>query len=156
MGNNIVYLGLGSNLGDRNANLEIALLEIEKIAKIVKKSGIYETIPQGYKDQGKFLNMAIEIQTELPPPILLYSLQKIEADMGRDRKNAIKWGPRIIDIDILLYNDLIIETESLKVPHPQIAERDFVLIPMMDIAPNKIHPKLKKDIKTLHEWINKK
>lgn len=156
MENNIVYLGLGSNLGDRKVNLERVLEEIGKVVKIIRQSSVYETIPRGYKDQGKFLNMAIEIDTGLSPDDLLVALQKIETGMGRERKNVIKWGPRIIDIDILLYNDEIIETETLRVPHPLMHERDFVLIPMLDIAPSKIHPKLKKDIKTLHEWINKK
>jgi 2-amino-4-hydroxy-6-hydroxymethyldihydropteridine diphosphokinase len=144
---NTSFICLGTNQGDREKNLKTALKEIEKFCKIKKKSSIYETEPVEYKNQGEFLNMIIEIKTDISPTTLLKNLQKIENKMGRIRE--IKNGPRIIDLDILFYEDKIINTQNLKIPHPKLHERKFVLIPLEEIAPNKIHPKIKKDIRTI-------
>lgn len=134
--NNKIYLGLGSNLGDRLDYIERALDGISDLGKIVQKSDIYETEPVGYKDQGDFLNMVIEFQTPLSPFALLSELQRIESKLGRDRANEKRFGPRVIDIDILLFNDEVVDTEILKIPHPRMHERNFVLIPLRQISPN--------------------
>ncbi len=146
----VVYISVGSNLGDREANCRIALEKLNSEGIIVKKaSSMYETEPWGFKDQPKFINMVIEVETELRPEELLMTLKGIEKKMGR--KETIKWGPRIIDLDILFYNDKIINQDELKIPHPHMHERDFVLVPLSEIAPNKTHPILKKTIKELME-----
>lgn len=142
------YIGIGSNLGDREDNCEraIKLLEAGDI-KVEKRSSMIETEPWGAEDQPKFINMAVEIETDLEPVELLSLLKKIECEIGR--RPAERWGPRIIDLDILLYDDLIIKMPKLEIPHPHIAEREFVLKPLSEIAPDKIHPVLKKSIKDL-------
>ncbi len=139
-----VYIGLGSNLGDRKKQLTTALTEIERVAKIVKKSSFYESNPLGYQDQEKFLNMAIEIVTDLNPIELIVLLQEIEHKMGRIRE--IENGPRTIDLDILLYDDEIINHPNLKIPHPRMNKREFVIKPLCEIAPEILHPVLKKSI----------
>lgn len=141
-----VYIALGSNLGDREKNLQIALEEIEKFATIKQKSSVHETEPVG-PPQEKYLNMAIEISTELPPIILLVRLQEIEHKMGRVRE--IENGPRIIDLDILLYDKYIINQPNLKVPHPRMHKRLFVLEPLQEIAADTTHPTIKQTIKEL-------
>ena len=130
------YIGLGSNVGDREKNIEeaINLLEGTKEIKIRKVSSLYETEPRGYKEQNKFLNGALELETTLPPRQLLRVLQRIERELGRRR--IIKWGPRTIDLDILLYGSLKIEERALKIPHPEMLRRDFVLTPLKEIAPH--------------------
>lgn len=129
------YIGIGTNLGDRNQNIKTAIKKITKFGKIIKKSSIYETDPIGYKNQGKFLNLVIEIETELNPEKLLKTLQKIEKRMGRTR--TFKNGPRIIDLDILLYNDEKIDKPTLKIPHPRMRKRKFVLKPLSEIWTQK-------------------
>ena len=137
----IVYIGIGSNLGDRKANCMRAIeLLAGKGIVVRKESSLYETDPWGYKNQPKFLNMAIEIETELKPRDLLGILAVIEKELGR--KKSHKWGPRIIDLDILLYNSIIIDQDDLKIPHPSMHERDFVLKPLYEIAPDVKHPVL--------------
>lgn len=128
-----VFLSLGSNLGDRENNLIEAVKRINEIdeVKITKISNIYETEPVGYLDQGRFLNMALKLQTVLTPLKLLKELQNIENLLKRTRE--IYWGPRTIDIDILMIDDLKINLEDLVVPHPRMFERAFVLVPLMDI-----------------------
>ena len=140
-----VYLGLGSNIGDREAYLMQALTYINNIDNtcVTKISGIYETEPVGYADQGRFLNMAVKIFTEFEPEELLGRLQAIEILLERYRD--IKWGPRTIDIDILLYGDRIINTEHLTVPHPRMLERAFVLIPLKEIYPADKEPGCRLD-----------
>ncbi len=130
--NNKVFIGIGTNLGDREQNLKTVLEEIAKIAEIKKKSSIHETKPVGYKDQGDFLNMVIEIKTNLLPTDLIIRLHEIEHKMGRARE--IKNGPRIIDLDILTYGNLKINEPNLKIPHPRMHERDFVLKPLKEIS----------------------
>lgn len=132
---NIVYIALGSNINPRMDYLQQAinmLKEQEKIT-VMKYSDIYETEPVGYTEQGKFLNMVIEMKTTLDPAPLLKICQSIERRLGRKRE--IRWGPRTIDLDILLYNQLHIDMEGLSIPHPRIHERAFVLIPLSDINP---------------------
>jgi 2-amino-4-hydroxy-6-hydroxymethyldihydropteridine diphosphokinase len=142
------YIGIGSNLGRREENCERAIkLLIENGITIVKRSSMIETEPWGVKEQPKFINMAVEIKAGLEPDALLHLLKNIEIEVGR--LPTSHWGPRIIDLDILLYDDLIIKTPDLEIPHPHISERDFVLKPLAEIAPEKVHPLLGKSIKNL-------
>jgi 2-amino-4-hydroxy-6-hydroxymethyldihydropteridine diphosphokinase len=145
-----VFLSLGSNLGNRTENLLMAqkLIE-EKIGKIRSKSSIYETAAWGITEQTAFLNQVLEIETIFSPIAVLHLVLKIEKNMGRIRK--IKWGERSIDIDVLYYNNEIIATENLIVPHPFLQERKFVLVPLCEIAPAFIHPKLKQSNLELFE-----
>ena len=152
--NSRVHIALGSNIENRERNLELATKEISNFSKIIKKSNIYETEPVGYKEQGKFLNQAIEIETNVSPTELIIKLQEIEHKMGRTRE--IKNGPRTIDLDILFYENEIVETAALKIPHPRLHERTFVLEPLKDIAPEKKHPILGKTIQTLWTKIKSK
>lgn len=140
------YIGIGSNIGDKTANCKkaIELLNKHSQAKVTKISDFYETEPVGYKEQEWFVNCAVEIETDLNPQELLLLCRMIESELGRERK--IKYGPRIIDLDILLYNNDIIDTIGLKIPHPEMHKRSFVLKPLSDIAPDAVHPVLKKTI----------
>lgn len=149
---NIYYLSLGSNLNDRSANLQSAIRELSKFAEIKGKSKIYETCPLGYKSQGKFLNMAIEMESELSPLELIFRTQEIEHKMGRKRE--IPKGPREIDIDILLYNNETYSHKHLTIPHKEMHKRQFVLEPLNEIAPQAVHPILNQNIQTL--WTNLK
>ncbi|MFH1218732.1 MAG: 2-amino-4-hydroxy-6-hydroxymethyldihydropteridine diphosphokinase [Candidatus Peregrinibacteria bacterium] len=128
-----VYLGLGTNLGNRKQNLDSAIKEISNFAKVTNKSSIHETEPVGYKPQPKFLNQVIELETDLPPTDLLIRLHEIEHSFGRNRDNEIKNGPRIIDLDILLYKNQTIDLPNLKIPHPRMHEREFVQKPLKEI-----------------------
>ncbi|WP_064091710.1 2-amino-4-hydroxy-6-hydroxymethyldihydropteridine diphosphokinase [Rossellomorea aquimaris] len=138
--NHIAYISLGSNIGKREGYLEKAINILRSHGKIevTKQSSIYETDPVGYTEQGKFLNMVIEVRTNLRPEKLLQQCLQVEIDLGRERE--FKWGPRIIDLDILLYNHENIEAENLLIPHPRMQERAFVLIPLIEIAPYVEHP----------------
>ncbi|MCL2154664.1 MAG: 2-amino-4-hydroxy-6-hydroxymethyldihydropteridine diphosphokinase [Leptospirales bacterium] len=140
----VVYIGLGSNIGNRNNYLEAALLHIVKECKasIIAKSSIKETKPVDYEDQPDFLNQVIKIATELTPIELLSALKKIEGDLGRVYR--FSKGPREIDIDILLYDDVIIDSDILKLPHPGIVKRDFVLEHLIELDPQLIEPISKK------------
>ena len=142
-------LGLGSNIGDRKQQLlkAIDLIGNIKGIKVTKQSSIYETAPIGYTDQPNFLNLCLEIETELSPQQLLKHCLDIEQQLHRVRE--IRWGPRTLDIDILLYSDDIIETDNLSVPHPRMQERAFVLIPLNDIASDKQNPRLNQKIQDL-------
>lgn len=153
MVNNLVFISLGTNIGNRAQNLKIALEELSKFTKIIKKSTIYETEPMEYKDQPLFLNMAIKIETKLSAHELITKLQEIENKMGRIKK--LKKGPRIIDLDILYYNNEIINEPNLKIPHPRAYKRDFVLTPLKELAPNLIDPKKHKTITQLHHGLKK-
>ena len=143
------YLGLGSNIGDRKQQLlkAIDLIGNIKGIKVTKQSSIYETAPIGYTDQPNFLNLCLEIETELSPQQLLKHCLDIEQQLHRVRE--IRWGPRTLDIDILLYSDNIIETDNLSIPHPRMQERAFVLIPLNDIASDKKDPRLNQKIHDL-------
>ena len=148
----IVYLALGTNLGDRPANLRAAMEALSPEIKVLAESKVYETPPWGYETQPAFLNMAVKCETALEPESLLKRLKQLEVQLGREQ--SFRWGPRLIDIDILFYNDLILESESLTIPHPRLHERAFVLVPLADIAPDFIHPVLKKTIKELLAGVN--
>lgn len=153
-----VFLGLGSNVGDRENQLKeaIRLLDEQSGIKVVKVSSFYETEPVGYVDQPDFLNLCVEIQTELSPKAVLERGLSIEQQLHRVRKE--RWGPRTLDIDILLYGDQIIEEQDLTIPHPRMTERAFVLIPLQEIAPNKIEPRTQtkiKDITVPNETVKK-
>lgn len=144
-----VYLSLGSNMGDKRENLLEAIKKVGELenTEVVKSSTILETEPFGYIEQDNFLNACLEVKTLLTPQEFLSSILKIELDMGRVRE--IKWGPRVIDIDILFYDDKIIQEDNLAVPHPWICEREFVLEPLSEIAPNYVHPLERKTIMML-------
>ena len=146
-----VYLGFGANLGDRYGQIIKALVLINALpeTKITKLSSLYETAPVGYTEQGNFFNGACELETTLPPLKLLESLLAIEDSMGRIR--TIRWGPRPIDLDILFYNHRILHQPDLIIPHPAIAERGFVLYPLVELAPHFIHPEMGSDITALLE-----
>jgi 2-amino-4-hydroxy-6-hydroxymethyldihydropteridine diphosphokinase len=134
-----VYLSLGSNLGDRAAQINQALARLEeKGVRIVKRSSFYETGPLEFLDQGWFLNIAVEAETELTPSKLLKLVLDVEKELGRER--IIKSGPRTIDIDILLFDATAVRGEELEIPHPRMTERKFVLVPMAEIAPELRHP----------------
>lgn len=144
-----VYLSLGSNMGDKRENLLEAIKRVGELenTEVVKSSTILETEPFGYIEQDNFLNACLEVKTLLTPQEFLSSILKIELDMGRVRE--IKWGPRVIDIDILFYDNEIIQEDNLAVPHPWICEREFVLEPLSEIAPNYVHPLERKTIMML-------
>jgi 2-amino-4-hydroxy-6-hydroxymethyldihydropteridine diphosphokinase len=144
----IAYLSLGSNLGDRCANLENALQRLQKIGAITARSSFYETEPQDMREQPWFLNCAVALETELMPKQLLHATLGIEREMGRRRAGRGK-GPRIIDIDILLFGSSVVETKDLMIPHPRMHQRRFVLQPMAEIAPDVRHPILKKTMREL-------
>lgn len=140
---NKVFLLIGGNIGDRMANLAMAVEFIEKyLGKMFQMSSIYETAAWGNTHQADFLNQAICIETSLSPNDLMTQILLIEQKMGRERN--IPLGPRTIDIDILYYNDAIVENEQVTIPHPRISERKFVLYPLVEIAPDWIHPSLHK------------
>ena len=134
----IAYLGLGTNIGDRRAHLQRARAEIEAIARVEAASPIYETDPVGFADQPRFWNMVLRVRTSLPPEALLGELLAIEERMGRQRdfRNA----PRIIDLDILLYDDVVLDVAGITLPHPRMTERAFVLKPLLELAPELVHP----------------
>ena len=140
-------LGLGSNLGDRRDNLNKAIDLIKEISDIEKISSIEETVPWGNKEQGNYLNCVLLINSQLSPFELLRKLQNIEKRLKRERK--IHWGPRTIDIDILWAEDLILNKNNLIIPHPFLHKREFVLREINEIAPDFIHPVLKKKFKEI-------
>jgi len=141
----IAYIGIGSNLGKKEENCLHALELLQRRGIIVKKrSAMYETEPWGIKEQPRFINMAVEIETRLEPKDLLGVFKEIEKGMGR--KESVRWGPRIIDLDILLFEDMVLKEEDLEIPHPLMHERDFVLRPLCEIAPDRVHPLLKMRI----------
>ena len=144
----IAYLSAGSNLGERTANLDEAVAQLDRIGSFVRRvSSVYETEPVGFRDQPWFLNIAVEIETVLSPLELLDHCQAIEQDLGRIR--TFQDAPRTLDLDILLYDDLALDSPKLTVPHPRMAERRFVLAPLAEIAPEVLHPILRQTIRTL-------
>lgn len=140
-----IYLSLGSNIGDRAANITRALEELRKGGvRITRESSLYETEPLEFREQDWFLNSVAEAETELSPPQLMKTILAVERALGRERR--IPKGPRLIDIDILLYGDAVIHTPQVEIPHPRIAGRRFVLIPLAEIAPGVVHPVLQKTV----------
>ena len=135
------FLLLGTNMGDKVTNLlQVRHLILQNIGIIVNVSSIYQTDAWGKMDQDDFLNQVLEVQTDLMPNQLLIECLELERQMGRERFE--KWGERLIDIDILYYNDLVIEEENLNIPHPEIQHRRFTLIPLVEVAPDFLHPVL--------------
>lgn len=158
-----VYLSLGSNLGDREGNLRRAVERLQSNdLNVIRISSLYETEPQDFRDQPWFLNIALQAETRLFPLQLLSRIQKIQAEMAS--KRAIPKGPRVIDIDILIFGNFTMETPELIIPHPRLTERRFVLEPLIEIAPELRHPVLRRSlaellpgtrgqsIKKLHAW----
>lgn len=142
------YLSFGTNLGDRAQNLETAIELIKHVGEIVKKSSIYMTEAWGNSDQPAFYNMVLCLETRLDPVTLLHELLSFETKMGRVRHD--KWGPRLIDMDILLFDDMVVHHAGLlTVPHPEMQNRRFVLMPLTEIAPTVMHPTLGKNIREL-------
>lgn len=148
------YLGLGANIGERHENLKraIQLLNDESHVEVTKESSIYETAPYGKTDQPDFLNMVLEVKTDLEPIELLEFCLSVENELGRVREEV--WGPRIIDIDVLMYEDLEIDIDNLIVPHEEMHLRKFVLEPLNEIAPNAVHPTFNKTVKELLDELN--
>lgn len=145
----IAYLALGSNLGKRIENLKSSLemLDDEQEISVAKVSPVYETAPVGGPEQGSFLNACAALETDLPPEKLLLKMLHTEDEMGRVREE--RWGPRLIDLDLLVYENEIVNTELLELPHPRLAERGFVLVPLADIAPGLIVPGYNKTVSEL-------
>ncbi|MDO9693815.1 MAG: 2-amino-4-hydroxy-6-hydroxymethyldihydropteridine diphosphokinase [Candidatus Latescibacteria bacterium] len=143
------YIGLGSNLGNRLGNIRFALAAMGQMpgSSVLRMSAVYETEPFGNADQPKFLNAAVELETSLEPAVLLKSLQRIEHHMGRVRQ--VKWEPRVIDLDILYFGNLVIDTPDLKVPHPELSLRGFVLVPLCDLIPDFEDPASRQKVKVL-------
>ena len=148
------YLGLGANLGNPKDTFEKALGIVANFAKIKKVSRLYKSTPFGFPDQPPFINAAVKINTKLPPQELLLKLQEVEKTLGKKVIRAN--GPRVIDLDLLLYGDQIIKTRELSLPHPGILERDFVILPLLDLNSKLMHPAwglktLKSALGGLHE-----
>jgi 2-amino-4-hydroxy-6-hydroxymethyldihydropteridine diphosphokinase len=147
-----VYLALGTNLGDRVANLRVAIEALPPTVHPLAFSPIYETAPWGVTDQPNFLNQVIRAETSHSPQELLVYLKKLEQKLGR--RPAVRYGPRQIDLDILFYDDLVFETPELTIPHPRLAERAFVLIPLADLSPVLNHPVLNKTVRELVKMVD--
>ncbi len=147
MAGHVAYLALGSNLGDRAGTIQAALRSLEEFAAVDETSFLYETAPAYMTDQPAFLNAACRVGTELGPLELLAALKKVENDLGRTE--SVRYGPRVVDLDILFYDDIVFETTDLRIPHLHVAERDFVLGPLLDIAPELVHPVLGQSIRKL-------
>jgi len=150
-----VYLGLGANLGDRLANLRLALARLQTLARLEEVSSLYETEPQGLADQPLFFNAVCRVSTGLEPQAFLRFLKNLEREIGR-RPGGQRWGPRPIDLDILLYDDRVVDAPELTLPHPLLAERAFVLVPLCELAPELRHPLLGKTMRDLLASVGEK
>ena len=139
-----VYLALGTNLGDRQANLEAALDALSSQIRLLDESAIYQTAPWGYEDQPDFLNQVVRAETTLSPRESLAFVKRVEEQVGREP--SFRYGPRKIDIDILFYEDWIVDEDDLIIPHPRLHQRAFVLVPLADLAPDLCHPELKSTV----------
>ena len=145
-----VYIGIGSNLGDRKANTLEAVERVSKLpgTRLVRASSLYESEPLG-NAKTWFVNSAIEVETEFPPDALLRRLKAIEAAMGRKRVKGKRWGSRVIDLDILLCDQEVVEKRTLKIPHPEMHKRRFVLLPLAELAPQVVHPQLGQTVSAM-------
>lgn len=142
-----VFLGLGTNLGDRFANLRAAVSALAQVAEVEALSRVYETAPLYVTDQPAFLNMAARVRTDLAPRPLLDGLKTIEAELGRVA--SVRFGPRLIDLDILLYGGVVVDTPDLTIPHPRLPERRFALAPLADVAAEVVHPLADRTVEQL-------
>ncbi len=138
------YIGLGSNMGDRAGACRRALELLSRAGRVTAVSSLYCTEPVGYKEQDEFINAVAAVETELSPQDLLAACQTIENELGRVR--LVRWGPRSVDLDILLYGSSVVKTPDLLVPHPRLSLRGFVLVPLCEIAPQVVHPVLNKTV----------
>ncbi len=134
----LIYLSLGSNLGNRNANLKAAIEALPPEVKILDQSAVYETEPWGYSDQPDFLNQVLKAETRLSPQQLLTHIKEIEVQIGREP--GFRYGPRLVDIDILFYGTKILKEDNLEIPHASLKERAFVLVPLVELAPDIVYP----------------
>ncbi len=152
----IAYLCLGSNSGNRLQFIEqaISLLNLAENIKIIRSTALYETEPWGVKNQNWFLNIIVEIKTDLSPQDLLLKCMSIEKTLGRNRDKEQRWGERTIDIDIILYNKDVVNTDMLTIPHPRMHQRAFVLVPLLELIPDFIHPVLNKTISDLYDELD--
>ncbi len=150
-----VFIGLGANLGDREKSVRAAVDCMKRIpeTRVVRLSSLYETDPVGDVPQGKYLNAACELASRTLPGPFLKVLQAIEMSLGRNRAREVRWGPRTLDLDILLWGDLVHAEEGLEIPHPRLHERSFVLAPMAQIAPDLVHPRLGRSMRDLAESV---
>jgi 2-amino-4-hydroxy-6-hydroxymethyldihydropteridine diphosphokinase len=155
----LAAVALGSNLesrfGDREANLREAVRRIESLGEVRAVSSFYDTEPVGYREQPRFLNGALVLETELGPQELMRRLLGVERAMGREREGAVAKGPRVIDLDLLLYGDWVLWAEDLILPHPRMEERRFVLEPLAEIAPEWVHPVLGVPVRELFERLDR-
>jgi 2-amino-4-hydroxy-6-hydroxymethyldihydropteridine diphosphokinase len=142
-----VFLALGTNLGNRSANLQAAVTALPPVIHGLVQSPIYETPPWGLASQPAFLNMVLKGETDLSPQELLKYIKDLEIRLGR--QPSVRWGPRLIDLDILFFADLILDSPGLTIPHPHLHERAFVLVPLADLEPELVHPVLGKTIRQL-------
>jgi 2-amino-4-hydroxy-6-hydroxymethyldihydropteridine diphosphokinase len=147
MTKNLVYLALGTNLGDRPGNLQHTIDALKPVVTVLERSPVYETLPWGVTGQPAFLNMVLSGKTSQAPLALLKLLKELEGQLGRTP--SIRYGPRKIDIDILFYADFVLTTPLLTLPHPNLHERAFVLVPLADLVPDMVHPVLGKTIRQL-------
>jgi 2-amino-4-hydroxy-6-hydroxymethyldihydropteridine diphosphokinase len=149
----LVYLALGTNLGDRLENLRLALAALPPQVCVQSSSPVYETPPWGYLEQPAFLNQVVAAETGLLPAELLAYLKDLEESLGRVK--TVRYGPRLIDLDILLYDNLILSSAALTIPHPQMTQRAFVLVPLADLAPELLHPVEGRTIRELLEGVER-
>ena len=143
----IAYIGIGSNVGDRKANCLQAFELLAEAGRVISVSSLYYTEPVGYKEQEDFINAVAALETDLPPADLLALCHSIEDRLGRTR--TVRWGPRTVDLDILLYGDVVMNQADLVIPHPLMATRKFVLAPLVELAPEALHPVLRKTVAQL-------
>jgi 2-amino-4-hydroxy-6-hydroxymethyldihydropteridine diphosphokinase len=147
MSTSIVYLALGTNLGDRPENLRAAIAALPPAVTVLERSPVYETPPWGVTDQPAFLNMVIKGETRRKPQRLLKHLKSLETQLGR--LPSVRYGPRKIDIDLLFYDGILLKTPELTIPHPNLHERAFVLVPLADLAPELLHPVFGKTVRQM-------
>ena len=154
MNKHIAYISIGSNIGDKLNNCRLGIQELcaSGNSTLLKQSAFYRTSPVDYKDQAWFVNAAVKIETCLNPQSLLQEIKKIQTRAGR-KSDPIRFGPRVLDLDIIFYDTAVIQTDGLEIPHPRMHKRRFVLRPICDIDPCIIHPILKKDVNSLLEEI---
>lgn len=146
----LVYLGIGTNLGDKERNLNEAIVALSgEVGEVLCQSAFYVSEPWGFTSDNNFLNAVVLVQTSLSPFDVLSKTQQIERSLGRETKSMGEYLDRLMDIDILFYDNLIVDSPTLKIPHPLIADRDFVLVPLSEIAPDLVHPVLNRKITEL-------